>query len=90
MLLTEINVDDRHKLMQLRIERLLHFLTFSLPNCLLQIDGDNMLTVYCLQSEIVDDLLDNLEDLCSHARLILGVKTISLYFGLEEILCTDI
>jgi hypothetical protein len=90
MLLTEINIEDRNKLMQLRIDRLQHFFTSSLPKCLLQIDGDNMLTVYCLHSEIVDDLLENLEDLCSHARLILGVKTISLHFCLEEILRTDV
>ncbi len=52
MVLTEINVDDRNKLMQLRIDRLLHFFTSSLPHCLIQIDGDNMLTVYCLSIEI--------------------------------------
>jgi hypothetical protein len=90
MLLTEINVDDLKQLERFRIERLLYFFTSSLPHCLIQIDAGNMLTVYCLHPEVVDDLLDNLEDLCSHARLILGVKAISLHFGLEEILRTDI
>jgi hypothetical protein len=90
MLLTELNVNDLNKLEQLRIDRLLLFFTSSLPYCLLQIDRDNMLTIYCLQAEIVDDLLDELEDLCSHAWLILGMKKISLYFRLEEILNIDI
>jgi hypothetical protein len=90
MLLTELNIDDQHTLMEFRIERLLHFFTSSLPHCLLQIDGNNMLSVYCFHSEIVDDLLDELEDLCSHARLILGVSAISVHFGLEEILSTNI
>jgi hypothetical protein len=48
------------------------------------------LSIYCLHPEIVDELLDDLEDLQSHAWLILGVKKISLYFSLEEILCTHI
>ena len=90
MLLTEINVDDLKKLERLRIDRLQLFFTSSLPRCLLQINVDNMLTIYCLHSETVDDLLDNLEDLRSHVWLILGVKKISLYFGLDEILCTDV
>jgi hypothetical protein len=86
MLLTEINVDDLKKLERLRIDRLQILFTSSLPRCLLQIDGENMLTIYCLHPETVDDLLDNLEDLCSHTWLILGVKKISVYFGLEKIL----
>lgn len=90
MLLTEINIDDLKKLERLRIDRLLLFFASSLPQCLLQIDGENMLTIYCLNSETVDELLGDLEDLRSHAWLILGVKKISLHFGLEELLCTDI
>jgi hypothetical protein len=86
----ELNVDDLNKLERLRIERLLLFFTSSLPHCILQIDEGNMLSIYCLSSETVDELLDEFEDLCSHAWLILGVKKLSLYFGLEEILNTDI
>jgi hypothetical protein len=48
MLLTELNVNDLKKLEQLRIDRLLLFFTSSLQHCLLQIDVDNMLTIYCL------------------------------------------
>jgi hypothetical protein len=90
MLLTEINVDDLKKLERLRIDRLQLFFTSSLPYCLLQLDEDNFLTIYCFHSEIVNDLLDDLEDLYSHIWLILGVKNICLYYGLEEILYTDV
>ena len=89
MVLTEINVDDLNKLMHLRIERLIHLFASSLPNCLIHIDADHTLSVHCPQSEIVDDLLDELEDLCNHAWLILGVSKIALYFGQEEILSTN-
>jgi hypothetical protein len=90
MLLTELNLEDLKKLERLRIERIRLFFTSSLSNCLLQINGENLLMIYCLHSETVDELLDDLEDLCSHVWLILGVKKISLYFGLEEILSTDV
>jgi hypothetical protein len=90
MLLTEINVEDLDLLMQFRIERFLCFFTSSLPHCLLQIDADRLLTIYCPHSEVVDDLLEDLDDLCSHARLILGMNRISLCLGLEEILCIDV
>jgi hypothetical protein len=86
MLLTEINIDDLNKLMHLRVERLLHLFASTLPNCLIQIDAGELLAVYCPDSTLVDDLLDELEDLCHHAWLILGVNAVALYFGEEEIL----
>jgi hypothetical protein len=90
MLLTEINVDDRCKLMQLRIERMRRFFTDSLPYCQIQVTTENILMIACPNSIIVDDLLDDLEDLCHHARLIIGVKKVALYFGQEEILLKDV
>jgi hypothetical protein len=90
MLLTELNIDDRYKLMQLRIERLLRFFTSSLPYCQIQITADNILMIACPHSIVVDELLDDLEELCHHAGLIIGVEKIALYFGQEEILRKDI
>jgi hypothetical protein len=90
MLLTEINIDDLNKLMDLRIERLLHFFTTSLSCCQLQVTPGNTLMITCPNSIIVDDLLDDLEDLCNHAWLITGVRKIALYFEQEEILLTDV
>jgi hypothetical protein len=86
MLLTEINVDDLNTLMHFRIERLLHLFAASLPYCSIQIAAGDLLAIDCPSSAIVDDLLDELEDLCQHAGLILGVRSISIYFGEEEIL----
>lgn len=97
MLLTDINIDDLNRLKQFRIERFLHFFTSSLPHCLIQIDGGDTLAVYCPHPWIVDELIDDLENLCNHAWLILGVRAITqwrgyaiaLYFCQEEILRTD-
>jgi hypothetical protein len=89
MLLTDMNDEDLDLLQQFRLERLLGFFTSSLPYCLTQIDERNMLTIYCPSSGIVDELLDAFDELCAHARLVLGVKTIGLYFAQEEILRTD-
>ena len=86
MLLTEINVDDLNTLTHLRIERFLHFFATSLPSCLIGIDDSQLLAIYCPSTKIVDDLLDELEDLCDRAWLILGVNALVLYFGEEEVL----
>jgi hypothetical protein len=86
MFLAEMNIDDLDKLKQFRIERLLLFFQSSLPRCLIQIDESNMLIIYCPHAEIVDDLLDDSTELCLYAWLILGVREISLYFCLEEII----
>jgi hypothetical protein len=90
MSLTEININDLEKLKQLRYERLLGFFTVSLPCCQIQIDTDHTLAIHCLDSKVVDKLLDDFEDLRSYAWLILGVKAIALYFCQEEILRTDV
>lgn len=89
MLLTELNVDDLDTLTHFRVQRFLHFFATSLPSCLIQLDSDRMLAIHCPSTEIIDDLLDDLEELCDRAWLILGVHSLSLYFGGEEILCTN-
>jgi hypothetical protein len=89
MFLTEITADDLVRLEQCRMKRLLHFFGPSLPRCLIYLDADSELNIYCPNSEIVDELLDDLEDLCNYAWLILGVRAISLYFCYEEILHMD-
>jgi hypothetical protein len=91
MLLTEMNIDDLNQLQRFRLQRLLHFFTNSLTLCLIQIDvSNNTLAVYCPQTETLHNLLDDFEDLCRYAWLILGVRAIALYFRQEEILRTDI
>lgn len=89
MLLTEMTAHDLNRLKQFRIDRFLKFFTFSLPSSAIQIDADDVLAVYCPHLSIVDQLMDELEDLRSHAWLILGVRKIVFYFCQEEILNTD-
>jgi hypothetical protein len=90
MSLTDINIDDQIKLDKFRCERFLGFFTTSLPYCQIQIDTDTALAIHCTNSEIVDNLIDDFEDLCCHAWLILGVRSIALYFCQEEIVHTNI
>jgi hypothetical protein len=88
MSLTEMNIDDRDQLKYLRIQRLRQLFAHSLQACLMRVNPDNMLAVHCPQPEIVDELLNEMEDLCKYAWLVLGVRSIALYFCQEEILHT--
>jgi hypothetical protein len=90
MLLTEINIDDLDKLKQLRMERLLCFFTSSLPFCQIQIDGDNVLAIYCPHGGIMEELMNELEDLRYYACLIVGAKLVTLHLAQKEVLCNDI
>jgi hypothetical protein len=89
MSLTEPTTDDYQKLRQLRIERLRHFFAPSLSPCLIQINADDRLAIHCPHPGIVDELLNDLEDLCHHTWSILGVHSIGLYFCQEEIFYTQ-
>jgi hypothetical protein len=89
MSLSEINVDDLNKLKQFRIERLRRFFIASLQSCLIRIESGNTLMVHCPHPGIIDDLLDELEDLRNHAWMVLGVRSVALYFCQEEILRTE-
>ena len=89
MLPTEMTPYDLSQLKQFRIERFVQFFASSLHPSEIQISVDDVLAVYCPHSAIVDELMDELEDLRSHAWLILGVRKIVFYFCQEEILNTD-
>jgi hypothetical protein len=90
MSLIEINDDDLTKLQQLRLERFQRFFTSSLLRCVSCIDSENKLIIHCAHPSIVDELLDDLEDLCSCAWLVLGVRSINLFFCQEEVLFVTI
>lgn len=89
MLLTEMTLHDLSQLKQLRTARFLQFFASSLHQSVIQINANNVLAVYCPHLSIVDELMDELEDLRSHAWLILGVRRIIFYFCQEEVLNTD-
>jgi hypothetical protein len=90
MPLTEINDDDLTKLQKLRLERFQRFFTSSLTRCITCIDSENRLVIHCAHPAIVDELLDDLEDLCSCAWLVLGVRSLNLFFCQEEVLFVTI
>jgi hypothetical protein len=90
MSLTEINDDDLTRLQQFRLERFRRFFMSSLLSCIACIEADNRLVIHCAHPSVVDELLDDLEDLCSCAWLVLGVRSINLFFCQEEILFVTI
>jgi len=89
MLLTEISLDDLMILEQLRIERLRSFFSQSLMQCPIYLDQHNRLTVHCPEPSLIDVLIDDLEELCDYAWLILGVESIVLSFAQEEVYRVD-
>lgn len=87
---TEMTIEDHQLLNQLRFDRFRKFSNCSLQLCIVRINPENTLAVYCPCPNIIDTLFDDLEDLCHHAGLILGVRSIRLYFCQEEILHAQI
>jgi len=81
----EMTLDDLMLLEQFRIERLCSFFAQSLPKCIVYVDPHDTLTIHCPEPWIVDTLLIELEDLCGHAWLILGVEAIALFFAQEKV-----
>jgi hypothetical protein len=89
MLLTEMSLDDLMLLEQFRIERLRSFFSESLMQCPIYLDQDNRLTIHCPEPWLIDMLIDDLEELCDYAWLILGVESIVLSFAQEEVYRVD-
>ena len=89
MLLTEMSLDDLRLLEQLRIERLRSFFSQSLMECPISIHQDNLLTIHCPDPWLIDILIDDTEELCEYAWLILGVESIVLSFAQEEVYRVD-
>ncbi len=75
-----MNVEDMGKINKLRVDRLISFFVTSLQHCVIQIDTESTLSVYCPHSGIMKELVDELEDLKTHAWIILGARKIMLYY----------
>jgi hypothetical protein len=78
MNLSTITLADRQLLEQLRIDRLRSFCTRSLAQVQILIDH-NVLKIFCPKPSIVNAVLTDIDNLRTHARLILGVDTISVH-----------
>ena len=90
MLFSVMSKDDLSRLRQHRVDRLLGFFTSSLPKCRIQFDADQVLSIYCPHPEILHALMNDLEDLRTHAWAVLGVRKVTLYFCGAEDLCEEI
>jgi hypothetical protein len=90
MSLTELTIDDLTLLEQFRLERLSSFFAQSLSCCLIYFNFHKTLIVHCPEPAVIDNLLNDLDDLCDYAGLILGAEAIALYFVQEEIYRAEI
>jgi hypothetical protein len=86
----ELTIYDLRLLEQLRLKRLRSSFAQSLSCCLIYLNHQKTLMVYCLELKDLQNLLNDLEDLCGYAELVLGAKVIALYFIEEEIYCAQI
>jgi hypothetical protein len=73
-----------------RIERLRSFFAQSLLHCRLSLNDLRILTIYCTERTIADNLLNEVEDLGDYAKLVLGAKAITIYFVEAEIYRNEI
>jgi hypothetical protein len=78
--LSTITAADRQLLEQLQLDRLRSFCTHSLDQVRISIDC-NVLKIFCPKPSILNGVLTDMDNLRTHARLILGVDTISVHLG---------
>jgi hypothetical protein len=81
----EFTIHDLNLLEQLRLKRLRSFFAQSLLYCLIYLNHQKTVIIHCPDLMVMDYLMNDLEDLCNCAGLILGAKAIALYFVEEEI-----
>lgn len=84
MINIQMNIEDIDKLNKFRMERLLSLFDPSLQNCIVHIDTDSTLSVYCPHPGILEELIDELDDLRDHAWFILGAREVMLYTACEK------
>ncbi len=81
----ELTADDLLVLEQHRLERLRSFFGDTLRLCFLHLDRKNVLTIHCSEPWIVDQLMDEINELCWYAWVIVGAQQLSICFAQEEI-----
>jgi hypothetical protein len=81
----ELTINDLNLLEQFRLKRLRGLFSQSLSHCLIHVDCRKTLIVRCSKSKVLDSMLNDLEDLCDYATLILGANEIVIYSVQEEI-----
>ena len=81
----ELTLSDRVILEQYRLQRFRSFFFGSLMACPLGLDEHRTLIIHCLDPELVDQLLSQIDQLRWYARVVLGVDSLAIRFVQEEI-----
>jgi hypothetical protein len=81
----ELTTNDLLLLEQYRLDRFRSFFADTLPLCFLHLDSNGLLKIHCSEPWIVDELLDGIQPLLWYAWVIVGARSLSIYFAQEEI-----
>lgn len=81
----ELTTNDLVTLEQYRLQRFRSFFFSTLVGCPLCLDEDQTLIIHCLDSELVDQLLRQIDQLRQYARIVLGIHCLTIQFVQEEI-----
>lgn len=89
-MLLELTTHDLLLLEQYRLQRFRSFFFSALMSCPLcladdKLDDGKTLIIHCLDPEVVDQLLSQMDQLRWYARLVLGVHCLTIQFVQEEI-----
>ncbi|XGV94925.1 MAG: hypothetical protein ACAF41_19550 [Leptolyngbya sp. BL-A-14] len=84
-MLLELTAHDLLLLEQYRLQRFRSFFFSTLMTCPLCLDVNNTLIIHCLEPELVDQLLSQIDQLRWYARIVLGADCLSIKFVQEEI-----
>lgn len=81
----ELTTNDLVMLEQYRLQRFRSFFFSSLIACPLCLEEHQTLIIHCLDPELVDQLLSQIDQLRWYARIVLGVDCLAIKFIQEEI-----
>ena len=84
----ELTTNDLLLLEQYRLQRFRSFFFSALTNCPIYLGANNTVVIHCLEPELVDQLLSQIDQLRWYARIVLGVHCLAIKFSQEEIYCT--
>jgi hypothetical protein len=80
----QFSPEDQQILLQNRLKRFRKLFLRPLGLCRLQFKRDRLI-IHCTEPWMVDELLLDLDEVTESARVIVGAKTVALYFYGEEV-----
>jgi hypothetical protein len=82
---TDFTDNDLLLLEKQRMGRFRSLFAEILGGCFLHLDRYNSLTIHCTEPWMVDQLLDEIAQLCCTAWTVMGAEYLAIYFAQEEI-----